>query len=653
MRQMRASQQQGASTEEPVAVEVTRYGSLPKAVRAFLLFAFGGGIGVAVYYTFGFVIGGKVLFDVAYYYLLVGIFLPCVFILMPARKKDKRLPWYDLVQAALALGIGLYLFSKAFEIVNVGWIPPSGLNFAIAFILFLLVLEGGRRAGGFVYLAVCAFFGLYALFASHMPGILWGVSYSFVTTIGFNIFSSEALIGIPLKVVAEILIGFLVFAGILIASGGGKFFLNTALALLGRFRGGPAKVAVVSSAFFGSLSGSVFANIVATGSITIPAMKRTGYPKHYAAAIEACSSTGGVLMPPVMGAVAFVMAMLLAIDYAVVIIAAAIPAILYYFGLLMQVDAYAAKVGLRGLPQEEIPSLKRTLIEGWPFIVVLLFLVWGLLYMRWERLAPYYASGLLVLLSFTRRETMLTPRRIIETLATIGKLITQTMAIMLPIGLITGGLTITGTAPAFTAAIINLGAENIFLILVLGVVTCYFLGMAGLLTAAYIFLAVTLAPAIIQAGGLNVLAVHLFIIYYAMLAVITPPVASGAFIAAGIAGASPMKTAFQAMRLGVVIYFIPFFFIFNPSLILQGPIFETLYLFFLCLLGILLIAAGMEGYLVTVGKIGLWARPLLVVAGFLIAFPGWNTTIIGAALALFVAPIIRIRRKIKGWNTMP
>ena len=628
--------------------EASRYGNLPRAFKLLFILLTVCGAGLAVFTMFGFSVGGVALFDVQYYYLLIACFLPSAFLLMPMRKKDKGiLRWYDIMFAALALGGSLYLFTEAYSIVMTGWFPVSPNNFAVATILLALILEAARRGGSTVFLIVCLFMGLYPIFAGHMPGIFFGISSSWDTTIGYMVLSSDGLLGIPLRVLGDLLLGFLVFAAVLVASGAGKFFLNLALALLGRFRGGPAKVAVLSSGFFGSLSGSIFANIVATGSVTIPTMKRTGYPSHYAAAIEACASTGGVLMPPVMGALIFIMCAVLNMEYAVVMVAAFIPAILYYFGLLMQVDAYAGKVGLKGLPRVEIPSIVKTLKEGWPFIAVLVFLVWGLLYMRWERLAPWYASGLMLLLSFARRETRPTLGRIIRMLKQTGELMTRTFSLILPLGLIIGGFTMSGTAPAFTAAIINLGGESIFLVLLLGVATCYVLGMVGVGVGAYVFLAVTLAPALVEALGVNVLAVHLFIVYYAMLGAITPPVALGSFVAASVAGSSPMKTAVQSMRLGIVIYLVPFFFLFNPSLILQGSILEVLYLFPLCLLGIVFIAGGMEGYLVKVGKVPLWVRPLLVVAGFLIALPGWMTSIIGAVLALLIIPIIlKTREKV-------
>jgi len=510
-----------------------------------------------------------------------------------------------------------------------------------------LVLEAGRRIGGNIYLFVCLLLAVYPMFADLMPEILYGQSFSFPVTLASSMFGESGFLGLPMKVIGDILIGFLVFAAVLISTGGGKFFLNLALSIVGGFRGGPAKVAVVASGFFGSMSGSIFSNIVATGSITIPAMKKLGYPPHYAGAIEACASTGGVLMPPVMGAVAFVMAELLDVPYADIIIVAAIPAILYYLGLLMQVDAYAAKTGLRGLAKEEIPSFKKTFKEGWHFIVAFLFLIWGLLYMRWEVLTPFYATGVLIILAMLKKESRFNLSGLVNIIEAAGRLIVEALAIILPIGFVVNGFIITGLAPSFIANIVSLGGESPYPILLLGVVICYILGMMGMAISTYIFLAITLAPALVILG-FDVLAVHLFIIYYTMLSAITPPVAVGAFLASSIAGASPMKTAWQAVRLGVVIYFIPFFFVFNSSLVLQGSPQEALYLFILCVIGIVFIAAGCEGYLLKFGIVRMWARPLLVIAGLLIGFPNlWPSTVIGAVLAVVIVGVMLLTRRIE------
>ena len=314
------------------------------------------GLGLSVYFSFNFTIQGQTLIDYRYYWLFMAIFCPLVFLLVPARKKDTTVPWYDVVAIILTAGTCLYLSTHAWDISVEGWYNiPTGI------IILLVLMEGARRGGGNVFLIVILVLGAYPLFADYMPGILWGRSFTPELTLRSLVFRSEGLLGLPLKVMAEILVGFLVFAGTLLASGGGEFFLRLSSALVGKFRGGPAKVAVLSSGFFGSMSGSAVSNVAATGSFTIPIMKRTGYPPHYAGAIEACASTGGMFMPPIMGAVAFIMCEFIGIEYRLVIVAAALPAILYYFGLLMQVDAYAARAGLVGLSEKEVPSLLQTL----------------------------------------------------------------------------------------------------------------------------------------------------------------------------------------------------------------------------------------------------------------------------------------------------
>jgi TRAP transporter 4TM/12TM fusion protein len=636
--------QEPEKTEVKVTSEVTRYGSIPMPIKVLFTILSTAGLIISFTFVFNIPLRGYTLLNTSYYLIFIGVFSSCLFLILPARKKDRnRTPWYDYIAFLATIGTCTYFFLHSEEMSMAGWQDvPWGM------VLGLLILEGGRRTGGPIFFFVTLFLGAYPLFADYMPGIFWGVSFDFSTTIANHIFTAEGLMGIPTKVVAVIIIGFLVFAAVLIASGAGEFFLSLANALFGKFRGGPAKVAVVSSAMFGSLSGSIFSNILGTGSVTIPTMKKIGYPPHYAGAIEACASTGGVLMPPVMGAVAFVMAELLNIEYANIIVAATIPSVLYYFGLLLQVDAYAGKVKLRGLPPDQIPSIRETLKKGWPFIAVFIFLLWGLLYMRWEYMAPWYASAMMIVLSFYRKETMMTPKRIFETLLLVGKLVTQSAGIILPIGFIMCGLNISGVSGSFSSGLVAMGMGNIFLVLILGLTACYVLGMAGMITAAYIFLGVTLAPAAIQIANLNELAVHLFIIYYAMLAAITPPVAGGAFLAATIAGAGPMKTAFHAMRLGVVIYFIPFFFVFNPALVLEGSLLHTLYLVPLCFIGIIFIAAGMEGYLLGVGNANMFVRPLLIVAGLLIGFPQqewwWQTTVAGTIIAVVVIAVMKLTK---------
>ena len=297
-------------SERLALVDVTRYAQAPKLVRVLTLVFSTAGIILAALYVFGYArIGNAALIDNSYYYILFGIFGALVFILMPARKKDRhKVPWYDYMLAIVLFSIFMYFSTHGWQIRLVGWSPPPNVFiFLCALITVLLTLEGARRMAGTPFLIMLVIVGSYPLISGYMPGLLWGMSFPFPNIIGLFVFSDSGMVGIPGRVMGNILLGFLLFAGVLISSGAGDFFLKIASCMLGRYRGGPAKVAVVASGFFGSLSGSVFANIAGTGSFTIPAMKKLGYPPEYAAAIECCASTGGPIMPPVMGGIAFVM----------------------------------------------------------------------------------------------------------------------------------------------------------------------------------------------------------------------------------------------------------------------------------------------------------------------------------------------------------
>ncbi|WGK61571.1 TRAP transporter fused permease subunit [Halopseudomonas sp. SMJS2] len=598
------------------------------------------GLLAGIAYIFGLTFAGHRLLEGEYYWIFIGLFAAAAFIALPGKSGQYKVPFYDLIAAVLVVGVSFYFAANAWDMAQAGW-----SNLYMGIVVWLLMMELARRSGGVPFLLVVVLIGLYPLIADYFPGLFMGLPYQFEHMIDAHIFRTEGMMGITTKIVAEIILGFLVFAGILLATGAGDFFIDLANASFGRYRGGPAKVAVVASAFMGSLSGSIFSNIAGTGSITIPTMKKAGYPAHYAGAIEACASTGGVVMPPVMGAIAFVMAITIGVDYAVIMIAAILPSLLFYFGLILQVDAYAARTGMKGMAKEDIPSARKVLLRGWPFLLVMVFLIWGLLYMRWEYYTPWYACILMIGLSFLRKETRLTPKRLYSAIRQIGVLITQTAAIILPIAFVVSALTITGVTGSLTSGLVGLGGDNVFLVILFGIAACFIMGMAGLAIVAYIFLAVTLAPAIIEVGGLNTIAVHFFIVYYAMLSVITPPVGAAAFLAGTMAGAKPMKTSFTAMRLGVVIYFIPLFFLFQPALVLQGDLTPLLYVLPSIIAGIMLISGGLEGYLLGAGLVKPWQRLPLIVAGFVFSFPGVITTIVGGlASALLVAIIWRQNR---------
>ncbi len=434
--------------------------------------------------------------------------------------------------------------------------------------------------------------------------------------------------GIPLQAFAGLVIGFLVFGVVLQKSGGGKFFINLAFALLGHVRGGPAKVSIFSSGLMGSMSGSVISNVLTTGVLSIPAMRRIGMKRSFAGGVEACASTGGVLMPPVMGATAFVMAMFLDVPYSAVVLAAIIPSILYFLGLFIQIDAYAARNDIKGLPTVELPSLWQTLKEGWYFIFVFALLVWMLLVMQREAVAPFYATALLLILNQLSRHNRWGWQDLGDALSSAAKLFAELIAILAGVGMLVGALSMTGLSGTIANDFIHLAGGSVPLLLIMGALTSFVLGIGMTVTAAYIFLAVALAPALIQGGGLDPMAVHLFILYWGMLSFITPPVALGAFAAATVAGARPMTTGLQAMRLGSVIYFIPFLFVLNPALIMQGEPLQVAMVFVQALAGVVLFASAMQGYLIGVGRLGHGAlqetviRALVLLSGLTLALPG-------------------------------
>jgi TRAP transporter 4TM/12TM fusion protein len=619
-----------------------RFGGLPAAARAALLVLTGLGVALSVVYIFGLV----PLLDVTYYFLLMAIFLPMAFIFLPAYAGERRVGWASVIPAVMTMGVTGFLAWKSQALVYETWVPVTATwQLVVAVLLFGLILEAARRSGGLTFLLIVVVLALYPVYADHMPGMFWGPPTTLSRTLAFNVYSADALLGVVTRVVGETIIGFLILAALLVATGAADFFLKLAMALMGGARGGPAKVSVLASGFFGSLSGSIFGNVVSTGAVTIPAMKRGGFPAHYAGALEACASTGGMLMPPVMGAVAFIMADFTNTAYGVIVLAAIIPSVLYYLGLYLHVDGYAARHGMVGVPAADLPKVRDTLREGWPYLLIVAFLVWGLVVMRWERLTPYYASALLIALTFLKKELRLSLKRVKDMGLECAKLLSQTVALLLPTSFILGGLMATGVAPAIAAELVQMGGQSIVLILAIGIGVCMIFGMLGLIVAAYLMLALTLAPALEQAG-LNTLAVHLFIAYYATLAAITPPVALAAFLASRISGSDPIKTSWHAARLGIVLYFIPIFFLFEPALILQGPWTSTLLWTAMNVLAIGVIAGASEGYLLRLGRLRGWARGLLFVAGLGIGFPEWISTLAGLAAVGAVYALAR-------WSAMP
>jgi TRAP transporter 4TM/12TM fusion protein len=582
--------------------------------------------------------------ELSYLYVLLFLFVPLCFLYYSSTGKPhgSHIPFYDIILFLLSSACFLYFAIHGLDMTVKGWsfLAPA-VPTATAVISWALLLETIRRTCGTGMLTFAIFFSLFPIFTSYMPGFLQGQGFSFFTTARFHFMSTSSVVGIPINVTATLLIGFILFGALLQSTGAGTFFLNLGFALLGNSRGGPAKVAIVSSGLFGSLSGDVSANVISTGSMTIPAMIKAGYPRHYSGAVEAVASTGGVLMPPVMGAAAFLISAFLNISYIHVVAAAALPGILYYFSLFMEFDFYAAKAGLTGLPREELPSIKAVLSSGWFYIFALLILIVTLVIFRETARAPFYACLSMIVLSMFGKETKFNIRRFLHFIETLGDYFISLTPIMAAAGMIMGALSVTGVAHAMSSELLSLAAGNLYLLIVLGFLASFILGTGMTITPCYIFLAVTLIPAL-GAFKLDPLATHLFVMYCGMISFITPPVAIAAFVASKIADAPAIKVAFAAMKFGFIFYLLPFCFLFNPAMIFHAPYKEIIQVIISSFIGIIMLAGGIQGYFPAIGRLGIPLRLLSFISGVLLFVPETISDSIGAVIAFwFFMPIVK------------
>ena len=644
----------------PQEMEALRARTLGRAWRALLIAAAAATIFLCINQQFvlRFFVGFTPL-NTEYYYALVLVMLPFVFVIFPGGPSARMdgVPWYDAALFAITVAAAAYLLAHIRNAAELGWEfggAPAAVV-AAGFVMWALLMEGLRRTGGWGLMLSVLPFTLYPLFAdADWLGPLKGTQSTAAQASAYHMLSVESLLGIPLQAFAEVVIGFLVFGTALMMTGAGRFFINLSFALCGTYRGGAAKVCIFASALLGTMSGSIVSNVLTAGTMTIPVMKRTGFRASYAGAIEACASTGAVLAPPVMGATAFVMAQFLNMSYAEVALAAAIPAALYYFGLFMQVDAYAARHGLKGLARAELPRLWDTVREGWYFILVIALLVYMMMVMKRESHAPFYATVLLLVLNqlFNReRWTWATAAKFLEL---NGRTFAELVGILAGCGLLIGAFSLTGVVSSLANDMLRIAGNNALLLLAMTAVTSLVLGLGLTTTACYIFLAILVGPAL-EKVGLNKLAVHMFVFYWGMLSSITPPVAIASFAAAGIAGAPPMQTAWESMRVGSIIYFIPFFFVLNPAFVLQGPLTETLVLTTTCVLGIVFICGGIQGYQAWAGDLrrtggAEWPlRIALIAGGMVLAAPGGGLMPLSNVQMVLLAAAILVPAMAAAW----
>ena len=568
--------------------------------------------------------------------LIYGLVFAGAFIMFPAGKwaAQTKVPIYDYVLALAGLGVGGYLFVAWPQIVIMPGIttPPKVI---LGGITVVLILEMTRRIFGWPLVILAALFILYAKYNFLVPGVLGGRGTSWPRLFTFLYVDANSILGLIAVVVFGMVFAFILFGRTLFATGGAAFFTNLSLALMGKRRGGPAKVAVIASSLFGTLSGSASSNVVITGSITIPMMKQAGYRPAVAAAVESVASSGGGLMPPIMGATAFLMAEFLAVPYREVVVAALIPAILYYVSLFIQVDLEAAKVGLKGMTARALPPLGRVVMGGGVFIVPLAVLIYCLfiIFMSPARSALIAIVALAIISMFSAKYR-LTPRRMLAILEDTGRLIVEIGVIGAVAGLIVGIVGLTSLGLVFSQFLLAVSGGNIYLLLLLTAVSSIILGMSMPVTASYVILAVLAAPALVEAG-VSEMASHLFIFYFAILSFITPPVCVAVYIASTIARSKPMETALQAMKLGMVAYIVPFVFVTNEALLMKGGAGNVALALVTSVFGFVALAIALQGYFRD--RVAPALRVVLAVAGFLsltslLALQAAGLTIIVACL---------------------
>ena len=555
-----------------------------------------------------------------------------VFLLIPITRgyRDKHYPHIlRLFDWGL---IALCIFCLAYMSLSYKTLPSRGgaatqTDLVLGGIIIILVLECTRRLMGWALPIIAGVALCYTLFGDRIPG-LWGhfpldleqlISYQYLTT--------EGLFGIPLGVSASFIFVFIMFGAFLVSSGTGEFFINFANALAGNFRGGPAKVAVVSSAFFGTISGSAVANVVSTGSFTIPLMKKIGYRPVFAAAVEAVSSTGGQFMPPVMGAGAFIMADMLGVPYLDVCKAAIIPGVLYFFALFWMVHMEALKSGLRGLTREELPQFW-PVVKGGGHLMIPAFLLVTFLIMGYSPMkSGLWAIIAVWVVSYMKKSTRMDLKSVLNAMEKGATGCLEVALSCACAGIVIGCVTQTGLGLKFSSLVVSAAGGNLLLTLTFVMAASLVLGMGLTTSAAYILTVILGGPVLVELG-IHPLAAHMFVFYYACLSCITPPVALAAFAGAAIANSKPFATGFESMRLAAVAYLVPFFFVYSPVLIWQGSLGQILLATLSATMGTVALGSGMMGYLRD--RLNWGFRILLLVAGLGLIKPGLATDIFGA-----------------------
>ena len=580
-------------------------------------------------------------------HIRLASFVGCIvfigFLVFPARKGTQKvnyIPWYDYILMALGSGSFFYIVVYAQKIINQG-IKFENYQIIIAAIGVLCLLELCRRCVGIPIIVVAVVFMIYALFfglqqPDFMRRIVKLFSGIFYTT-------STGVLSTPIATCSKYIAIFIIFGAFLERTGIADFFIKIANSVVGGFSGGPAKVAVVASALEGMVSGSSVANTVGSGAVTIPLMKKAGYKPEFAAAAEASASTGGQIMPPIMGAAAFLMAENMGVTYSSIVVRAILPAVLYFLGVFIVVHLEAKKEGLRGLTKEELPRFLPLLKQSYLLLPIIILIALVSSGARSIAFAAAIAIIAAIVVGIFNKENRITPKRIFEALAAGGQgMITVAVACGVA-GIIAGIISITGLATQLMTAIVGFAGNNVIIALFLTMLACIVLGMGVPTTANYCIMAATCAP-ILMEMGVPAIAAHFFVFYFGIVADLTPPVALAAYAGAAIAQANPMKTAFTATKLAIGAFIVPYVFALNPAMLFVNTVwYEVVLICITAIIGMCGVSAALEGYLLTNMK--WYERIISAVGGLLLIYPGLVTDSIGLGLIGVVVLVQIISKK--------
>lgn len=582
--------------------------------------------------------------------LHVAMMLVMAFFLYPASGKSSRktIAWYDYILAIMSIAVAAYIWTDYVNFINRMGMPNT-MDVIMGTMLILLVLEASRRISGWPLVILSLLFLAYGLFGQHMPSIFMHRGYTWAKLVNHAFINTEGIYGTSVNVAASYIFLFILFGAVMNKSGMGQFFNDIALALAGHTKGGPAKVAVIASGFLGSINGSAVANVVTTGAFTIPLMKKTGYSDEFSGSVEASASVGGQLLPPIMGAAAFIMAEMLGVKYSVIVVSAAIPALLYYLGIIVQVQLRASKNNLTGVPKEELPKVKDVMKARGHLLIPIVFLLYMLLFSGKTVIFSAFCTIIATIaVSMIRKETRMSFRDILDAFEEGTRSVVSVAVACAVVGIIIGVVSLTGFGLNMANAIIQLGNTSLLATLVLTMVTCMILGMGLPSIPAYLITATMAAPALIQLG-VPAIAAHMFVFYFAMFANITPPVALASFAAAGISGGDPMKTGIQSVKLALAGFIVPYMFVYNTGLLLiDTSLPVALRVTVTAIIGVFMIGIATEGYLM--GKLNPLIRVLVFAGSILLITESVTQDFMG--LAIFVVLILTQRIKSKRTQTV-